>query len=290
MSLIIFKRLIALSLFLITTISCFSQVDSSIAIDSEGLNKFSTLSENVSIVDTAFFMPELNRTRRIWIYLPKGYASSNDKYPVIYAQDGQNLFDVSTSFAGEWRIDELTDSLINTGSKKAIIVGIDNGGENRIDEYTPFLNKEFGGGDGFKYMQFIVETLKPYIDKNYKTLSDRNNSYIMGSSLGGLISFYGIMKYKNVFSKAVVMSPSFWFSEKIFFIPHFSNKYLLEVMFIAGDNESENMVPNIYKMIDRFKKMKYPDNLHKVKIVKGGKHNEKFWSSQFPSAYKWLMK
>jgi len=253
------------------------------------IGKEKMVSKNVNVIDTAFFMPQLNRYRRIWIYLPEGYSDSDKRYPVIYMHDGQNLFDNSTSFAGEWNVDETTDSLIKSGVNKAIIIGIDNGGKFRIDEYTPFYNKEYGGGYGSKYMNFVVKTLKPFIDNNYRTLSDRNNTSIMGSSLGGLISFYGILKYKKIFSKAVIMSPSFWFSNKIYFIPNYSSRYPLQFLFIAGDSESETMVSNIYKMTDKLKAKKYPQESYKVEIVKGGKHNEKLWRSKFGDAYKWIV-
>ncbi len=248
-----------------------------------------TLSKNVKILDSSFYMPQLDRTRRIWIYLPESYSDSEKSYPVIYMHDGQNLFNNSTSFAGEWNVDETMDSLITAGNKEAIIIGIDNGGEYRIDELTPFSNNEYGGGNGSKYLEFIVKTLKPYIDNNYRTLSDRNNTAIMGSSLGGLISFYAILKYKKVFSKAGVMSPSFWFSNNIYFIPGYRDNYPMKIYFEAGDRERDNMVLNIEKMISKMKKMNFPDNSYKLKVVKGAKHNEKQWRSEFADAYIWLM-
>lgn len=285
----IFKYTIALLIILAASYNCNSQtstVTKNISIDS--LN-FNSLSNNVKIIDTAFFMPQLNRTRCIWIYLPDGYSNSKEKYPVIYMQDGQNLFDNTTSFAGEWKVDETADSLVKNGNKKTIIIGIDNGGKDRINEYTPFTNKEYGGGDGRKYINFIVETLKPFIDNNYRTLSDRNNTSLIGSSLGGLISYYGVLRHKKVFSKAVVMSPSFWFSDKIFFIPSHQNKYKVEILFVAGDSESENMIPNINRMIESLSKMKYPKESYKLKVIENGEHNEKLWGSQFADAYKWIV-
>ena len=252
-------------------------------------NKKSTATSSVLIIDTAFFMPQLNETRRIWIYLPSGYSKSEEKYPVIYMHDGQNLFDSYTSFTGEWKVDETVDSLIASGSNKAIIIGIDNGGKERINEYTPFPNNEYGGGDGAKYMSFIVKTLKPYIDENYRTQPDREHTSIVGSSLGGLISFYGIMKFKDTFSKAVVMSPSFWFSDKIYFIPGHQNRFKIEIMFVAGEDESDTMIPNIEKIINRMEKTKYPSGSINVQFVKNGKHNEKLWGSQFKYAYKWIV-
>ena len=129
--------------------------------------------------------PQLKTSRKIWLYLPKNYESSTKKYPVIYMHDAQNLFDAKTSFAGEWNVDEKLDSL----SAQVIVVGIENGGDKRLEELTPYKNEKYGGGNAEKYLEFIVNTLKPEIDKKYRTKTDTKNTTIMGSSLGGLVSF-----------------------------------------------------------------------------------------------------
>src|SRR5688572_5693584 len=145
--------------------------------------KKNTASPNVRIIDTAFFIPQLNRTRRIWIYLPEDYATGTKRYPVLYMHDGQNLFNEATAFAGEWGVDETLD----TARKKCIVIGIDNGGLKRMNEYNPYDNDRFGKGEGKQYIDFIAKTLKPYIDKKYRTLKDKKNTIIAGSSMGGLI-------------------------------------------------------------------------------------------------------
>ena len=171
--------------------------------------KQSTASRNVHVIDTAFFMPQLNRHRRIWIYLPEGYASSNKKYPVLYMHDGQNLFDEATGPFGEWGVDEALDTL-GPHHKELIVVGIDNGAEKRLNEYSPYDMEKYGKGEGDQYVDFLVKTLKPFIDKHYRTKKDDDNTFIAGSSMGGLISFYAILKYPKVFGAAGVFSPAFW--------------------------------------------------------------------------------
>ncbi|HYE53636.1 MAG TPA: alpha/beta hydrolase-fold protein, partial [Chitinophagaceae bacterium] len=170
-----------------------------------------TASRNVRIMDSAFYMPQLKRYRRIWVYLPPGYFIGNKRYPVLYMHDGQNLFDDATAFSGEWGIDETLDSM----KKHCIVVGIDNGGLKRMNEYNPYDNDRFGKGEGKQYLAFIVKTLKPFIDKKYKTLADKKNTHIAGSSMGGLISMYAAIVYPNVFGSAGVFSPSFWISPKL---------------------------------------------------------------------------
>ena len=151
--------------------------------------------------------PQLKSTKKIWLYLPKNYTSSTKKYPVIYMHDAQNLFDSKTSFAGEWNIDEKLDSL----SAQVIVVGIETT-EKRMEELTPFVNAKHGGGKANDYLDFIVNTLKPTVDGTYRTKTNAKNTIMIGSSLGGLTSFYALLKYPNVFGKAGVFSPSFWFN------------------------------------------------------------------------------
>ncbi|MCB0643743.1 MAG: hypothetical protein KDC44_18980, partial [Phaeodactylibacter sp.] len=105
----------------------------------------STRADNVDVIATAFFMPQLNRQRRIWVYLPPDYRSTDHRYPVIYMHDAQNLFDQQTSFSGEWKIDESLNYLFGFDQSSAIVVGIDNGGSHRIDEYSPWVHPSYGG-------------------------------------------------------------------------------------------------------------------------------------------------
>src|SRR5206468_3445667 len=103
----------------------------------------STASIHVHVLDSNFFMPQLNRHRRIWIYLPESYKQSKKRYPVIYMQDGQNIFDDATSFSGEWGVDDALDTL-HKETKECIVVGIDNGGDKRMNEYCPYDMEKYG--------------------------------------------------------------------------------------------------------------------------------------------------
>ncbi|MRX41078.1 alpha/beta hydrolase [Flavobacterium sp. LC2016-23] len=243
----------------------------------------STASKNVS----TFTMeaPQLKTTKKIWIYLPENYAASDQRYSVIYMHDAQNLFDAKTSYVGEWNVDEKLDSL----KAKVIVVGIEHGNEKRIDELTPFKNEKYGGGNADNYLDFIVKTVKPYIDKNYRTKPKARNTIIMGSSLGGLVSYYAILKYPEVFGKAAVFSPSFWFSKDIYTLTEKTHKIKTKIYFLCGDKEDENMVQDMTKM-ERLLDTKrcYCLHLTKSKIVKGGEHNEKLWRDSFVGALSWL--
>ena len=152
--------------------------------------------------------------RTIIVYLPTDYDKNPDKkYPVLYMHDGNNLFDARTSFAGEWEVDETIKKLVaNNQMQEIIVVGIYNTKE-RIAEYTPVPDPSHGGGQGKIYADFVVKTLKPFIDSKYRTLTDREHTGVMGSSLGGLISLYIGQEYPEVFGLIGAMSPSVWWSK-----------------------------------------------------------------------------
>lgn len=244
----------------------------------------STASKNVSTFTIE--APQLNTSKKIWIYLPEDYSKNiQKKYSVIYMQDAQNLFDAKTSYSGEWNVDEKLDSL----KAKVVVVGIEHGNEKRIDELTPFKNEKYGGGNADNYLEFIVKTLKPHIDKNYRTKTKAKNTILFGSSLGGLVSYYGALKYPEVFGKAGVFSPSFWFSPEIYTFTEKQPKIKTKIYFLCGDKESDDMVNDLTKMkrlLDT--KRCYCLHLDKTKIVKGGEHNEKLWRDHFAEAILWL--
>jgi predicted alpha/beta superfamily hydrolase len=155
--------------------------------------------------------PQLRNRRDVDIYLPASYASGVS-YPVVYMQDGQNLSDPSIAFSGTWDLDATIDRLSWTGVD-AIYVGVHNAGRRRLAEYSPFPDPRHGGGDADDYLEFLVHTLKPQIDRMFHTLRDRDATAILGSSMGGLLSLYAFFRYPSVFSRAGVMSPSIWFGQ-----------------------------------------------------------------------------
>jgi len=163
-----------------------------------------------------FHSPQLDNRRDVMVYLPPSYGSGRWRYPVIYMHDGQNLFDEVTSFAEEWRVDNTMDALAVVGLE-AIVVGIPNAGEHRLAEYSPFEDAEGRGGDGDRYLDFIVDTLKPRIDADFRTRPERSHTLVAGSSMGGLISLYAFFRRPEIFGNAGVMSPSLWFADRAIF-------------------------------------------------------------------------
>ncbi|HEX8332028.1 MAG TPA: alpha/beta hydrolase-fold protein [Segetibacter sp.] len=250
--------------------------------------KPNTATAQVKIIDTSFQIPQLNRTRRIWVYLPKGYATSKKSYPVIYMHDGQNLFNEQTAPFGEWGIDEALDTLQTKTKKEAIIVGIDNGGDKRMVEYNPYDNTQFGKGEGDKYVDFLAKTLKPYIDKTLRTRKDSAHTFVAGSSMGGLISLYAVVKYPNIFGGAGVFSPAFWTAPSIYdAVSSTSWKSANKLYFYGGGKEGGLMIPDMEKMI----KIVEGKGKSHLRIVKAplGQHNEATWRKEFPDFYNWIL-
>ncbi|MDP5106658.1 MAG: alpha/beta hydrolase-fold protein [Polaribacter sp.] len=245
--------------------------------------KKSTKAANVSILKKEFIIDGLNDiSHKVWLYLPPNYTTSTENYPVIYMHDAQNLFDDVTSFVGEWGIDETLNELYKKTGKSFIVVGVENGGEKRIEEYTPWKHEKYGGGKGDIYINFLANTLKSFIDKNYRTQSEGNQTAIIGSSLGGLISFYGGLKHPEVFGKIGALSTSFWFSNKVTdFAKENGNQKKTKLFLLVGEKEGDAMVPDTQNMEKLLLETGFPkENIH-TKIVAEGKHTESFWKAEF---------
>ena len=257
--------------------------------DAPPATKASTAQPEVSLLPQQLDMPGLNRSRQIRIYLPPNYTNSKKHFPVLYMHDGQNLFDVATAYAGEWKVDETMNGLARASKLELIVIGIDNGQEKRMVELNPWANPRFGAPEGAQYMEFVVNVVKPYIDQHYRTKSDRANTAIMGSSMGGLISHYAIVQYPEVFGMAGIFSPSYWVASPSF--AYFDGKPAApdaRLYFLAGEKEGGDIVRNterVYASITKNGAIKIHSTL---KIVPGAQHNEVFWSSEFERAVLWL--
>lgn len=251
--------------------------------------KPNTATAQVKILDTAFVIPQLNRTRRIWAYIPKSYGTGSKKYPVIYMQDGQNLFNEQTAPFGEWGIDETLDTLQRQTGKEAIIIGIDNGGDKRMTEYNPYEFKNYGKGEGSQYVDFLALTLKPYIDEKFRTLKDSSHTFVAGSSMGALISLYAVVEYPNVFGGAGIFSPAFWTAPAIYDEVEKSNfgRGMKRFYFYAG-KESDTMIPDMDKMIAIIEKKGNYETRRLINPL--GKHNEATWRKEFADFYRFIIR
>ena len=245
----------------------------------------------IHIISEAFEIPQLIKTRRITALLPHNYGKSKQRYPVLYLQDGQNLFDDNAPF-GNWGVDKKLAVLTEKGMGDIIIIAIDHAREERVAEFTPSIhNRPKETAEGKKYVRFLADTLKPFIDKTFRTKPEVEFTGIGGSSMGGLISIYAGFMYPEVYSKLMIFSPSLWMTSKI----HFHSIHLLQVFdtriyLYAGGKESNTMIPNLegFKKLIQQKKQQDSHFEFLTSIDPDGTHNETRWGIEFPKAIKWL--
>jgi len=256
----------------------------------EPIQQNSTASANVRFLPSTIEMKKLNRRKTIRLYLPPNYYQ-RQQFPVIYMHDGQNIFDEATSFSGEWRVDEIMDSLYSRRGFAAIVVAIYNDSKERLNEYSPWRNDSLGyGGSGEEYAYFVARELKPFIDKYYRANPDPQFNAIVGSSMGGLISIYIGLKYPDAFGRVGAFSPALWFSPEIFeYVSKHKRKSEQRIYLLAGEKEGNTMV-NDMKMLENllFKAGYSDDYFVRLKLVPDGKHAEWFWSREFTEAIEYL--
>jgi predicted alpha/beta superfamily hydrolase len=221
------------------------------------------------------------------VYLPPMYeVEAGRRFPVLYMQDGQNLFDPETSFikGNYWRMGETADALAAAGAMEPlIIVGIYNSGLKRIDEYTPVEDKRLGGGHADAYGRMLVEELKPFIDAQYRTLPGAENCGMGGSSLGGLVTLYLGLRYPSVLSRLAVMSPSVWWRNRTILrtVAALGKKPELSIWLDIGTKESTRAVPDARLLRDGLinkgwqlgKDLAYSE-------AEGAEHTESAWAER----------
>ena len=234
--------------------------------------------------------PELGNSRNVLVYLPASYARKGRSHPVIYMQDGQNLFDPRTSFAGDWGLAAALDDLPRK-TEEPIVVAIANVGADRIGEYSPFSDAKAGGGKGDRYLDFILHTLKPAIDREYRTIAGRDGTGIAGSSMGGLISLYGFFRRPESFGFTAALSPSLWFADGAIFpwlkaAPYTPGRIYLDI----GTEEGSASLANARRMRELLLTKGYREgvDLHWVEDAGAG-HTEAAWGRRFKAAVPFLL-
>ncbi len=233
--------------------------------------------------------PGLGGSRDVWVGLPPGYGSGT-RFPVVYMQDGQNLFDAAIAFGGqEWGIDETLAA--EAGRAEAIVVGIANTGSHRIDEYAPFQDGRLGGGQGEAYLDFVVDTLKPIIDHEFSTLPDRANTFIAGSSMGALIAIHAFLTRPHVFGGVAALSPSLWFAGRAIFdvlgtAPFTGGRVYID----TGTREGPGQLLDVARLRERFLEKGFVKGEDLLVVVEsGGRHSEVAWARRFPRALRFLL-
>lgn len=250
----------------------------------------------------AVYSPQLENKRDLYVWLPPGYADDTaQRFPVLYMHDGQNLFDEGISGFGTWNVDNVLTELADEGIH-VIVVGIPNIPERRGNEYSPYAY-EWGDGVADDYLDFVVHTVKPMIDGDFRTKPQPVNTGLMGSSLGGLVSLYGGFS-KEAFGKIGALSP-FWipFADKISDLVRTAPRHNLKIYLDVGTNEGGNMntrgtdvatfsqlyVDSVREMRNILTAKGYDSEtmLHYVE-AEGAVHHESAWHARLPGALRFL--
>ncbi|MEG0925258.1 alpha/beta hydrolase-fold protein [Chryseobacterium sp.] len=243
------------------------------------------------VISEKFYIPQLDRYRKVWAVLPYDYHTSDKHYPVLYLQDAQNLFNEGSGY-GNWEIDKKLSILAEYGRGDVIVIAIEHGSEDRIKEYIFDNDNIANGSEGKKYIRFITDTLKPFVDENYRTKKDRDNTGIGGSSLGALISIYSGFLYPEVYSKLLIFSPSLWVEPNNNFpMMNFRVPFKTKIYLYGGAQEGSKMVKRIHifeEYLKRWEKKNLFDFEFRTNINPEGTHNEFYWSQEFPRAIEWL--
>lgn len=252
------------------------------------------------------YSPELGKTKTIRVFFPQVPIGRIDPLPVLYMHDGQNLFeDRKASFGVSWRVRESIRAFVQSGGTPWIVVGIDSEPDDRWNEYSPFPCDDFAlsvkmkqipeGGKAKEYIDFIVLTLKPWIDDHYPT--NPMTTALAGSSMGGLVSFYGATRYPEVFRQIGVFSPAWWFhaeqSKRLLEDAAFPE--LIRIYQDMGTAESSlssiAAFPQIYLEGSRvaasiLQGKPFVDLVYAE--FEGAVHNEAAWAARFPNFLVWL--
>ncbi|MEL6657435.1 MAG: alpha/beta hydrolase-fold protein [Bacteroidota bacterium] len=251
-----------------------------------------TASPNVQIWPDTILVDYLDEKRTLALYLPEGYETDSIDYPVIYFLDGQSLYDQKIQEGTEWEVDEVLDSIANLGGQKAIVVGVYNT-EDRLKEYKPFPSDRWysdkRGTTGDLHAEWIVSSLKPWIDQQFRTLPAAEHTVIAGASLGGLMSYYMLMTYPETFGNAIVFSPSFWVSEDVYSL-HKGNRAFAKqkIYFNAGELETST-VSSIEKMHAILLEQGMPAENMKLDVEAELGHWHLTWLNGFKKAYPWIL-
>jgi len=232
-------------------------------------------------------LPRLQRERTIRVLLPPVYDLADaQRFPVLYVFDGQNLFDAELAFGGQhWEIPETMAQM--PPELHTIVVGIDNGEENRLNEYAPFRRGD-NGGEGDPFLRDVIECIKPFVDAHYRTCTEAEYTGIAGSSMGGLLALYAGLQYGEVFGRVGVLSPAVWFNPPILEMAKAHSGYKSRFYLSASQQESRSMGNDIRQLTERMLQSGFTEERLLVHLREEGEHGEQLWRNEYPEMHAWL--
>jgi len=241
-------------------------------------------------------------TRLLRVWLPPGYddpANSDHRYPVLYLNDGQNLFEPATSFTGvEWGADETADRLIREGLiPPVIVVGLDNAGKDRIREYMPYrsFNPMMLRVQGNRYPSFLIKEVMPFISRNYRVAGGPENTGLGGSSLGALIALYTASVRPGIIGRLLLESPSLWASNRQSIkesrqVVRWPERVYLGTgtAEVGRKGRDQSAVDDVRELAGIMRRSGLGDERLRLAIEEGGTHHESAWARRFPGALEFL--
>jgi predicted alpha/beta superfamily hydrolase len=249
------------------------------------------LSQYPFLLAKAFRIHRLKRRRKIWAYLPPAYFTEPySRFPVIYFQDGQNVFEGwKAPFGTSWEAHQTMQQLIRQAYPASILIGIEHGKKYRHGEYIPLHRDGRFSWESNQYADWIANELKEWVDSRLRTLPGREHTAIIGSSLGGLHALYTSFKHQDVFSKAGVFSPSLWAAPGLFpLIKQVGLHYPSRLYLGAGALEGRYVQQGIYRLRDTLLDAGFQLDQIAVNIDPLGRHQEAYWQHEFARFYRWM--
>ena len=233
--------------------------------------------------------PQRNTHRDIDVFLPASYRLSRRRYPVVYMQDGQNLADAHRAFAGTWNLPHAIAALAARGIE-AIFVGVPNMGADRLREYSPFFDLRHGGGDGDAFLAYLERTVKPLVDRRFRTRPEREATGIFGSSMGGLISLYAFFRAPDTFGYVGAMSPSLWFAGRAILSYVEKDGAPPGRMYLdTGTDEGPATLRDARHLARILRRKGYEDDTLRFVEIEGGQHTEPHWAQRLVPALEFLL-
>lgn len=240
----------------------------------------------------AIEIPGLRRRRRIWAHLPEGYNEQPERrYPVVYLHDAQNIFEGwKAPFGKSWEVHNTSKRLASEGLAQSILIGIEHGKRRRVGEFLPLTRQGGLAHEGNAYADFLANKLKPFVDKKLRTIPWREQTALVGSSMGGLITLYTGMKHQDVFSRLGVFSPSLWAAPALFpLVKNVGRHYPMKIYLTVGQKEGSGTVQRTEDMFQTLTYAGFPQHELYLGIRSHGKHDETFWKQEFETCYRWMV-
>jgi predicted alpha/beta superfamily hydrolase len=247
--------------------------------------------------------PQLGNRRDLFVYLPPSYPDGRREWPILYAQDGQNLFDEFASFAGEWRMDETLEALAAEGLE-AVVVGVANTPE-RMLEYSPFLDR-LGGGRGDLYLRFLLEIVKPLVEAEFRVARRREWTGILGSSMGGHLALYALFAAPWAFGLVGALSPSVLFARGALLDYVARKSWVPARIYLDVGTREGRTWPARGGVLAMLRRWPYPTRVRELRRTLerlgyrpgvdleyleevGGQHQESAWARRLPGALRFLL-